>query len=208
MRRTAVLGAAVLSTGLAVACAATTATSKDVKAHAPLVGCGGPRARVKTLTDALAGKVSTTPKETTVAALRRLRVPRGLTRRSPRQQGAERTTYKVQARMVETALEKDGDIRLVILDPKTKGKLAAEFPAPGCTRDASAENRTRMRSARRALIAACGMPARTGSEVGGNAAITGVGFFERGDGADRESRNGFELHPVLGFEGKCLLGAG
>jgi hypothetical protein len=204
VRRSAVFGAAVVCTALAVA-SGTTATPRDTSTA--VAGCGGTRARVKTLSDALARTVSTRPKDTTVAALRRLRAPRRLTAKTLRRPGPERTTYRVQTRMVEMKLEPDGDIILVVLDPKTKGKLAAEFPSDSCTRRASKPNRKPMRTARAALLAACGKPDPMGSEIGGSATVTGVGFFERGDGADRESPNGFELHPVLGFQGKCALGA-
>lgn len=204
MRRSAVLGAAIVVAALAVASGTTAIPSGTTSA---LAGCGGSRARVKTLSDALARQVNPVPKDTTVAALRRLRAPRRLTASAPRRPGPERTTYRVRTRMVEMKLERDGDIIMVVLDPKTKGKLAVEFPSVACTRRASKRNRGLMGRARAALIAACGKPDPLGSEIGGSATITGVGFFERGDGADRESPNGFELHPVLGFQAKCLLGA-
>jgi hypothetical protein len=205
MRRTAVLGAAAAATALAVACAANTARSVATKLV--VRGCGT-RSAVKTLTDGRAGLVATRPKDTSVAALRRLRAPRRLTAKSARQPGPERITYRVQARMVEMVMEKDGDIRLVVLDPKTKGKLAVEFPAPRCSRAASPRNRRRMNGARSALIAACGQPTTSPTEIGGDVTLTGVGYFEPGDGADRESANGFELHPVLGFRNaRCPMGA-
>lgn len=162
---------------------------------------------MKTLSDSLASRVSDRPRQSTIAALRQLHAPRRLNARSPRQRGPERTTYRVKARLVEMTLEKDGDVILVALDPKTKGKLAAEFPASGCTRRASAKHRRLMSSARAALIAACGKPVSTGNEIGGSATITGVGFFEPGDGVPPEAPNRFELHPVVGFSAKCVVGA-
>lgn len=205
MRRPAVLGAAAAATALAVACAANTAPSAGTKSS--VSGCGT-RSAVKTLTDGRAGLVATSPKDMAVEALRRLRAPQRLTAKSPRQTGPERTTYRAQARMVEMVLEKDGDIRLVVLDPKTKGKLATEFPARRCTRAASSHDRKLMQDARTALIAACGQPTTSPTELGGSVTITGVGFFEPGDGADRESPNGFELHPVLGLRSaRCPMGA-
>jgi hypothetical protein len=206
MRRPAALGCALVCTALAIVCAANTATSLDKKSV--IRGCGGGRSEVKTMSDSRAHLVSDRPRETSIAALRRLPAPRRLTAKSPRRPGAERTTYRVQARLVEMTLEKDGDVILVVLDAKTNGKLVTEFPAGRCTRRASKRDRKLMRNARAALIAACGQPSRSTTEVGGSVTITGVGFFEPGDGVPRESPNGFELHPVLAFRGsRCPIGA-
>jgi len=169
--------------------------------------CSGPRWHVKTLSDPLAGRVSDNPRQSSIGALRQLRTPRRLTARTPRRRGPERTTYRVNARLVEMELEKDGDVILVAVDPKTKDKLAVEFPASGCMRRASAKHRSLMKSARAALIAACGKPSSTGNEIGGSTTITGVGFFEPGDGVPPEGQNRFELHPVVGFRANCVLGA-
>ena len=170
-------------------------------------GCGGERSHVKTLTDAAAKSVSLSPKTTSVAALRALRAPQRLGGRIP---GVETTTYRIQARLVAMRLEGDGDVYLTVVDPKTPGTMVVEFPAAACTRKASAQVRLLMRNARAALIAACGEPdPGSFTRVGGTATITGVGFFEPGDGASDAAPNGIELHPVLGFRmTECSLGAG
>jgi hypothetical protein len=206
VRRLAAFGAGLVFTALAIACAANTSASGDRK---PSLGaCAGGRSQVKTLSDRRAVLVNDRPRETSVAALRRLRTPAGLTATSPRRPGAERRTYRIQVRLVEMTLEKDGDIILVVLDPKTKAKLATEFPAANCTRGASSHHRKLMGSARAALIAACGKPTTSTTEIGGSATVTGVGFFEPGDGVAPESPNRFELHPVVGFRsGRCPIGA-
>jgi hypothetical protein len=206
MRRLAALGAGLVFTALTIACAANTAPSIDNKPSPG--GCGGGRPQVKTLSDRRAILVNDRPRETSVAALRRLRTPARLKTTSRRRPGAERRTYRVQVRLVEMTLEKDGDVILVVLDPKTKGKLATEFPAAKCTSGASKRHRKLMRSARAALIAACGKPTASTTEIGGSATVTGVGFFEPGDGVAPESPNRFELHPVVGFRsGRCPIGA-
>ena len=159
-----------------------------------------------TLLDPAAASVSLTPKMTTVAALRRLPAPQ-----SPGQtrvKGVETTTYRIEARLVKMRLEPDGDILLVVVDPATHGTMVAHFPAISCMAAVSAEHRTLMRSARAALVAACGRPDRGSyTRVGGPATITGVGFFGPRGAADA-APNGIELQPVLGFhmEGECLLG--
>jgi hypothetical protein len=206
MRRSAALGAALASIALAVVGVANIAASPDNRSAAS--ACSGGRSAVKTLSDGRAHLVAERPRATSIAALRRLRTPTRLNQRSARLPGAERTTYRVRARLVEMTLETDGDVILIVLDPKTKGKLATEFPAGSCTRGASKWHRKLMKNARAALIAACGQPSHSTTEVGGTVTLTGVGFFEPGDGVPRESRNGFELHPVLGFRAsRCPIGA-
>lgn len=204
--RTVGLGAAVAF----AACLATLAGAASTSAgHSASRGggCVSARWQVKTLTDAAARNVSSFPQRTTVASLRQLVVPKppGPTRI----RGVETTAYRVEARLVKMKLERDGDIVLVIVDPKTLGTMVVEFPPFACTRKASARHRIRMRGARAALIAACGQPdPGSFTRVGGPATITGVGFVEPGDGVPDAAPNGIELHPVLGFRmTECSLGA-
>jgi hypothetical protein len=204
--RTAGLGAAV---GFAACLATLAGAANTTAAHSASRGggCTSERWQVKTLTDAAARNVSLFPQRTTVASLRQLVVPK---RPGPtRIRGVETTAYRVEARLVKMKLERDGDIVLVIVDPKTLGTMVVEFPPRACTRKASARRRIRMREARAALIAACGQPdPGSFTRVGGPATITGVGFVEPGDGVLDAAPNGIELHPVLGFRmTECSLGA-
>ena len=207
MRRSAGISAALACTAFLGACAAA-ADTPAARTASGGGGCDSARWQVKTLTDAAAGSVSLSPKKTTVAALRQLPASQGL--RRTRIKGIETTTYRVEARLVKMKLERDGDVLLVVVDPKTLGTMVVEFPAIACIRRASARVRPLMRNARAALIAACGEPDRGSfTRVGGPATITGVGFVERGDGVPDTAPNGVELHPVLGFRmTECLLGAG
>jgi hypothetical protein len=199
-----------LGTAVAFAvCVLALAAAKAEPAHSASQGggCVSDRWRVKTLTDAAARGVSLSPRATTVASLSRLVVPNrpGRTRIT----GVETTSYRVPARLVKMKLERDGDIVLVIVDPKTLGTMVVEFPPPACIRKASAQARLLMREARAALIAACGQPdPGSFTRVGGPATIAGVGFVEPGDGAPNAAANGMELHPVIGFRmTECSLGA-
>lgn len=207
MGRTAGFGAVLACVACAAALSATTETTA-ARTSSGAGDCGSGRWQVKTLTDAAAGKVSLTPKQTTVAALRLLSVPTRLGR--TRIKGVETTTYRVEARLVKMKLEGDGDILLVIVDPTSRGTMVVEFPALLCTRGASARVRPLMRNARAALVSACGEPDRGAfTRVGGSATITGVGFVELGDRVPDGAPNSIELQPVLGFRtAECLLGAG
>jgi hypothetical protein len=160
--------------------------------------CGVERWSVKTLTDKDAASVHLKPKTTSVRALRRLRRPTGLRYRG-RIPGVETTTYRVRAVVVEMKLEEDDDIHLVIAQPgATSLTMIVEFPAYGCTRGAPAPTRAAMRSARAALVRACGTPARSSfTHLRGAATITGVGFFDLFHGQTGVAPNGIELHPVL-----------
>jgi hypothetical protein len=160
--------------------------------------CGVERWGVKTLTDKEAASVNLKAKTTSVRALRRLRRPTGLRYRG-RIFGVETTTYRVRAVVVEMKLEEDDDIHLVIAQPgATSLTMIVEFPAYGCTRGAPAPTRAAMRSARAALVRACGTPTRSSfTQLRGAATITGVGFFDLFHGQTGVAPNGIELHPVL-----------
>src|SRR5439155_3320161 len=112
--------------------------------------------------------------------------------------GVESTVYQVKARLVEAKLESDSDIHLVIRDLTSAGTMIVEFPAAGCASGATAGAKTRMRNARNAFVAVCGMPSDTSFEpLTGRATIRGVGFFDFLHGQTGVAPNGIELHPIL-----------
>jgi hypothetical protein len=163
-------------------------------------GCGIERWSVKTMTDTPARRMSLRPRNSTVRALRLLPAPH-VGQQTPRMRGAERTVYRVRARLVEMKLEDDSDVHLVIADPANRQRtMIVEFPVPFCTKAASRAARRKMSVARRALIAACGTPSASSFHpLSGTATITGVGFFDVRHGQTGIAPNGIELHPVLGF---------
>jgi hypothetical protein len=180
---------AAVATGLAVA------NSKGRAA----VACGVERWSVKTLQDP-AGKALnlSTVKKMTVSALRSKPVMRGSG--TFRGAGVESTVYEVRARLVEAKHEHDDDIHLVIRDLKTSGTMIVEFPLVTCTSSATPGAKTRMKNARNAFVAACGMPSDSSFEMlKGKATIRGVGFFDFLHGQAGVAPNGIELHPVLRF---------
>ena len=164
---------------------------------------------VKTMADPAARDswASARPKVTTIQALvHRAGRPRRLTGSTPRQPGAERTIFRVRARLVAARASDsssgDGDIRLVIADPTTGETMVAAFPDPNCAPASHSPKRSQMTMARVTFIARCQFPplGRYGT-LHGTATITGVGFWAvRGSGRGA-SANGLELHPVLGFAG-------
>lgn len=171
-------------------------------------GCVGERSQVGALTDAAAGRVNLVPRRTTISALGRLAVPK---RPGPaRIRGVELTTYRIEARLIEMRLERDGDVFLAVVDPASHATMVVEFPSPSCIGGAGARVRTLMRRARAALVAACGEPDRGSfTRVGGAATVTGVAFIGPSRAAPDAAPNGLELRPVLGFRiAACVLGAG
>ena len=157
---------------------------------------------MKTLADPAGRTLSLSPKATTIRALRRTTVPGYLGLR--RSRGVERTTFRVQAKLVEMKLEADNEIHLVIADPtRTGATLIAEFPLASCTARATPRARLKMRRARNALIAACGSPSSSFRRLSGTATISGVGFFDQIHGQTGVAPNGIELHLVVSFSGRC-----
>jgi hypothetical protein len=179
------------------------------KATAPAskqVGCGIERWAVKTLADPAGRKLSLSPNPTTVRALRAKQAPSyGGLRRS---RGVERTTYRVRASLIEMKLEDDSDIHLVIADPRdSRATMIAELPKAACTAGASTKARAKMRQARKAFVAACGVPTSSFKRLTGTATISGVGFFDVIHGQRGVAPNGIELHPVVGFTSANCGGA-
>ena len=168
--------------------------------------CGDTRLPVKTLADPAGralrlGRVQAT----TIEALRHLPPRPG--GRSSRGAPVERTVYRVGARLVAAkVIDEDSDIHLVIADPKSDETMIAELPAFSCTGGATRRARLLMEHARSAFLQACGDPGATEYAEYGRAAqatITGVGFFDFLHGQRGVAPNAIELHPVIGFAGRC-----
>jgi len=168
--------------------------------------CGGKRWPVKTLADpAGPGLRLDRVQATTVETLRRLPPRPG--GESSRGDTVERTVYRVAARLVAAkVIEDDSDIHLVISDPKTGGSMIAELPAFSCTVGATRQARLLMQRARLAFVKACGDPGSDDyAEYGhrSRATVTGLGFFDFLHGQRGVAPNAIELHPVIGFTGRC-----
>jgi hypothetical protein len=182
-----------------VASAAGTASSSGQPAAAASATCGVERWAVKTLSDPRVGEVNFTPKSTTVGALRSKPAP-AIGFSTPRLDGVETTTYRLRAKLIESALEDDHDVHLVISSPTNSAKtMIVEFPDPACPGARSSAKKSVMAHARAALIAACGAPSTSFHDLHGTATITGVGFFDVKHGQSGVAPNAIELHPVLGF---------
>lgn len=162
--------------------------------------CGEERWAVKTLQDP-AGKALdlSVIEKTTVSALRSK--PKQPGPGGSRGEGVESTFFEVRARLVSAKLEEDNDIHLVIKGITTSGTMIVEFPlAPTCTADATAGAKTRMKNARNAFGAACGVPGVSSfTKLKGSATIRGIGFFDFFHNQTGVAPNEIELHPVLRF---------
>jgi hypothetical protein len=166
---------------------------------------------VKTMTDrsATGSWASARPKNTTVHALvHRTDRPQRLRASTPRQRGAERTIFRVRARLVAAEATDsntrvgDGDIRLVIGDPRTGETMVVALPDPNCAPASHSSKRARMEQARVIFIARCRFPPLGRfAPLHGTATITGVGFYAEKRAGTGAAKNGIELHPVFGFSG-------
>ncbi|MDP9224523.1 MAG: hypothetical protein M3P18_11850 [Actinomycetota bacterium] len=171
-------------------------TAKSARASAV---CGVERWPVKTLSDSKVGRVSFKPKDTSITTLRAKTAPHvGPT--TPRIDGVETTTYQVRAKLIEFAKEDDHDIHLVVGSLSSPAKtMIVEFPDTTCPGARSSPKKAQMKSARKALVTACGAPSSSFHHLDGTATIMGVGFFDIKHGQNGLAPNGIELHPALGF---------
>src|SRR5262245_64352158 len=196
------LAAAFLGLAIAPFAWAGMAPAKATAPASKQVGCGVARWSVKTRRAPAGRRLSLIPRATTIRALRQKQAPGYLGLRRGR--GVERTTFRVRAKLVEMKLEDDSDVHLVIADPtRTGATLIAELPSQSCTAGATPQARLKMRRARAAFIAACGSPTSSFKKLTGTATVTGVGFFDQIHGQTGVAPNGIELHPVVGFSGRC-----
>lgn len=193
--KAATLGAAIaLSAAVALAWFSRDAPSRP---NLALDACGIERWPIKTMADPDAGRITFTPKLTTVRGMRQRKRPEhlGHARIAP----VELTTYRIEADLRSASREEDLDIHLVIADEGTQGlsTMIVELPAPACT--VGAFGHEAMQRARRAFEQACGLPSKKGWNLDGRATIVGVGFWDFIHGQRGVARNGIELHPLTGF---------
>src|SRR5437867_234064 len=164
--------------------------------------CGAERWAVKTLTDADRSRVSFTPVDETVSALRALAHPQSLPTNG-RFGPVELTTYTVHAVLLGWLLEGDRDMHLVIAEPTdTSRTMIAEVPSTTCQRVCSSGHLRQIRAVRRALLDRLGYPKKKYAALAQplEVTVTGVGFFDFAHHQTGLAPNAIELHPVLGIE--------
>ncbi len=161
---------------------------------------GGSSARrsVKTATDPDAGKIDTTPKDTTIEQIVAQKAPADLKGRS---NPFELATWRVKTRLDSVQLMKDGDYYLVMSGEKG-GKTVVEVPDPAECKGSPLQ--AQIAQARKEIEDRY-HPTKEIQKLDQPATVTGVGFL--GWGAARKSTKksaeghyGARLMPGLGFE--------
>jgi hypothetical protein len=169
---------------------------------------GAYRWRVATLADAAASSLSATPVSSSIERLAHLPVPTALRRTTARLQ-SESVAYTVRGRLVSARLQdpqrSNGDIVVVLADPRTGARVSAHFPEPACAPALHSRYHRRMAQARAAFVRSCGQPSADHADrLGGSATIVAFAFFappQKRVGAP----NGVQLHPVLTFRTQGCL---
>jgi len=157
--------------------------------------CGTERWLVKTLADPDRDQVNLHPSRTSVAELARLGRPNVLPG-AGRAPGAERSTFTVEAYLAGWDPQKDGDIHLILADPKDQTvTLIAEIPDPNCSGACSSGFAGAYAEARAVLQAGLARPNPEDRPL--RVEVTRVGFFDRNHGQTGAAPNFVELHPVL-----------
>jgi hypothetical protein len=170
--------------------------------HAASVGvCGVERWSVKILSDPAASQVSMTPIRTTVEVMRALNIPGQIGLNTPRFP-EEMKTYRITARLLEAAREKDRDYHLVIAGARPSATMICEIPDPAClTTTRSRAAVSAITKARNYFDRTFGRPsaAPTFTQIPGTPTITITGalFFDRLHNQRGVAPNAVELHPVL-----------
>ena len=152
--------------------------------------CGLERWAVKTVTDSAAGSISITPVDSTVGALRKLKVGK-LTPNTPRL-ALEQKIYRISGTLTFVKAEADSDYHLVIKD--AAGTMIVESPAPSCAKGSLFLRQiTDVRSAIDSKIRVSASAQKLSIPV----TVTGVAFQDFLHGQTGVAPNGMELHPLL-----------
>jgi len=157
--------------------------------------CGTERWLVKTLADPDRQQVDPHPRPSSVAELAALARPVELPEEG-RAEGAERTTFVVEAYLGGWHPENDGDIHLILFDRDQQSvSMIAEIPDPECSGACSSGYAAAYAQARSVLEAGLARPNPEDKPL--RVEVTGVGFFDRNHGQTGAAPNFIELHPVL-----------
>jgi hypothetical protein len=184
--RTSVLVVVVLACGLSWSL---NAASRPLGSSR--IGCGRESWVLKTLSDPQRKLVNLHPRNTTVRAINRRRMPSPTpARRTTRFQ---RHVWRVLAQVVEYKLEQDDDIHIVLFEHGAY--MIAEMPSAACL-PPTARDRRAITSARRLFESRCGLAIEMWRPLGAVAYISGVGFWDFPHGQSGHARNYAELHPV------------
>lgn len=182
----------------------------------PLSHCGTERWHIKTLDDAGAGQIASTPIASSVAKLRAFSVPAGFNKNNDtsRYQPVEKSEYTVSALLVGFKEEADRDLHVVLADAAHPAHtLIGEVPDPKCSTVVAGGHAAQISAVRTAFTKCFGAAPVGGGlkKFGGKmvAKLTGVGFFDVLHGQTGVAPNGIELHPIIKIQaetGSCPTG--
>jgi hypothetical protein len=184
-----VAGALVLCGLMAVA--ATEGTRAGASSRTSPMRCDKTLAGLKTLSDPQRGLVDLRPRTTTIRAINLLRRPRQTPTR--RDSAFQRQVWRVRAVIVRDRRQDDGDIEVILVAGHSY--LIAELPAPACL-PRTTRARAAIVRARRRFELGCGSAARSWTNQGAVAYVSGVGFWDLPNRHPGHAKNYAELHPV------------
>ena len=145
--------------------------------------CGSDYWPLKTFSDPLRKKVKLTPKDTTVTEIGTPDHPQPTptTGNTP----FELQVWRLTAQITEFKREGDSDIHLILFDAGTY--RIAEMPAADCV-PKKARARKAIINAREKFEAACGKATGSWKQLGAVVTISGVGFWDKPHGNQRQVR--------------------
>ncbi len=161
-----------------------------------------PRWPVMTGTDPEARRINPNPVPTTLEKLGRLPRPQELAGgslmryRTIRLGQAEKTLWSVEAYVVETQHDRDGDYHITLRSMTSGQKMACELPDPA--RMASPSPFAKQMTHARAELVASLHPTDKPQTCVVAVRITGLGYYGRVK-PDEGLKNGLQLHPVVGI---------
>lgn len=168
---------------------------------APALACGSYRWSVKVVSDGATLDV-VHPLLVSVNYLRSLDRPNAIDDAfAPRTTGEGRL-YRVYAKLEAFKLEDDGDIHMVLADPRNATEtIIAEIPDPRCMYNSPPAFAADVARARVSFVKLFGIPPVTHFRQSDSPIIiSGFPFFDSFHGQDGIAPSGVEIHPVLSVD--------
>jgi hypothetical protein len=170
--------------------------------QAPGAWCGGPLWKLMTLSDAGRSSVKWAPAASSVADIADVAAPGKAP--STRSTSFQKQVWQVTAVVDQYRVASNGEIVLVLFDPKSSKYMDAYVPNAPCLSKTS-RGRGEMLAARNAF-SKCPKLTAAWQPLGATVQVSGVGFWNPSHATKGALPTGAELRPVVGL--KLLSGCG
>jgi hypothetical protein len=162
--------------------------------------CGLDRWSIKIVKDKDAKSINWKAVTTTVAE--QIAIPRTIEKwKSAVRQDDESQLYKIRCELTMIGKEDDNDYHIVVRDPSTKQTMIIEIPDPACPEIKGTKLAKNYTQSRQFIDDNFGAPGKKIIAVTKKTVtVWGLGFWDKSNHGTGHSKNGREIHPVVGIK--------